>query len=121
MNSIGSETAAEKTAMEDDLPTEYDVVVVGTGIDFYQYERKKRIAPYSPGNEFFSSMITLTIMIPDRYDRVHRRRSGKQNRQKGSTPGQVMTGRHLSFSISFCIANYYPILHIYDIHNCKDD
>ena len=22
--------------MEDDLPTEYDVVVVGTGIDFYQ-------------------------------------------------------------------------------------
>lgn len=39
--------------MEDDLPTEYDVVVVGTGIDFYQYERKKGIVPYSPGNEIF--------------------------------------------------------------------
>lgn len=28
--------------MEDDLPTEYDVVVVGTGIDFYQKKKKKR-------------------------------------------------------------------------------
>lgn len=31
-------------AMEDDLPTEYDVVVVGTGIDFYQNEIESRVA-----------------------------------------------------------------------------
>lgn len=36
-------------------------------------------------------------MIPDRYDRVHRRRGSKQNRQKGSALGQVMPGRHLFF------------------------
>lgn len=33
---VSSEATAEgETTMEDDLPTEYDVVVVGTGIDFY--------------------------------------------------------------------------------------
>lgn len=32
--------------MEDDLPTEYDVIVVGTGIDFYQKEHYYLIDNY---------------------------------------------------------------------------
>jgi len=67
--------------MEDDLPTEYDVVVVGTGIDFYH--------DVSP--------VILVVMIFDRYDRVHRRRGGKQDRQEGSASGQVTTSCLISF------------------------
>lgn len=73
--------------MEDDLPTEYDVVVVGTGIDFYQNDAAR--CP-RPQRILASNPTLLAIMIPDRYDRVHRRRGGKQDRQEGSAPGQVI-------------------------------
>lgn len=74
-----------KPAMEDDLPTEYDVVVVGTGIDFYQNEIESRVAFVKWMN--FSSVIPFAVMILDRYDRIHRRRGGKQDWQEGSAFG----------------------------------
>lgn len=72
--------------MEDDLPTEYDVVVVGTGIDFY-HDEGDGCSPAKTGT--FS--VIFAVMISDRYDRVHRRRGGKQDRQEGSASGQVTT------------------------------
>lgn len=75
--------------MEDDLPTEYDVVVVGTGIDSYHDGGNGRASRLSAETRTFSPVILA--MISDRYDRVHCCRGGKQDRQESFTSGQVTT------------------------------
>jgi len=101
--------------MEDDLPTEYDVVVVGTGIDSYHDGGNGCPSRLSAETKTFSPVI-LAVMISDRYDRVHRRRGGKQNWQESSTSGQV-TIRCLKVIFSFL--HLSPVNHPVIVYSLK--
>jgi len=57
-------------------------------------------------------------MIFDRYDRVHRRRGGKQDRQEGSASGQVMTSCLTPFPPFPLYLS--PVNHTYIIQNVFD-
>lgn len=50
----------EEATMEDDLPTEYDVVVVGTGIDFYHNGTDDRASRSPAKISLFAGNLSLS-------------------------------------------------------------